>query len=126
MRNTLILATGILLASGLAWADQSFESFDSADTNSDGNISKDEFYGLVSDAGIYPDWDYDSDGFIDENEYNDLGLTEDFDGLDANNDSYLDADEFYEGYFSAFDGNEDGHWSGYEWDDAGDGGLFDV
>lgn len=126
MRKWVIFATSILFAGGIASADQTFESFDTADTNNDGSVSKDEFYGLVSDAGIYSDWDYDSDGFIDENEYSDLGLNEDFDVLDADDNSYVDSDEFYDGYFSLFDENEDGHWNDLEWDDAGDAGLFDV
>ena len=126
MRKWVILASSILFAGGVASADQTFKSFDSADTNSDGEISKDEFYGLVSDAGLYADWDYDNDGFVDENEYNDMDLTVDFDELDVNDDSYVDSDEFYDGYFTAFDDDEDGYWTGYEWDDAGDAGLFDV
>lgn len=126
MRNWVILTSSILFAGGIASADQTFESFDTADTDNSGEISKDEFYGLVSDAGIYSDWDADSDGFIDENEYNDMDLAADFDELDINDDSWVDSDEFYDGYFTAFDENEDGHWNDLEWDDAGDAGLFDV
>ena len=126
MRIRAFLATSIILAGGAALADKSFESFDTADTNNDGEISKDEFYGLVSDAGIYADWDADSDGFIEEEEFNELGLDDDFDSWDADENSYLDTNEFYDGYFTAFDEDEDGHWNNYEWDDAGDGGLFDV
>lgn len=126
MKKHIALATSILMAGGMASADVTFESFETADTNNDKQVSKDEFYGLVSDAGIFADWDYDADGFIEENEYADIGLDSDFDSWDADNDNYLGADEFYEGYFSAFDEDEDGHWDDYEWDDAGDAGLFDV
>ena len=129
MRNWVILATTILFTGAIASANEGSDTsrtFDDADANNSGEVSKDEFYGLVSDAGIYSDWDTDSDGFIDENEFNELGLDEDFDSLDANDDSYLDSDEFYDGYFTAFDDDNDGYWSDYEWDDAGDAGLFDV
>ena len=126
MRKWVIFATSILFAGGIASADQTFESFDTADTNNDGSVSKDEFYGLVSDAGIYSDWDYDSDGFIDENEYGDIGLDEDFDALDADDNAYVDSGELYDGYFSLYDEDEDGHWNDLEWDDAGDAGLFDL
>ena len=126
MRKWAVLTTSVMFAAGAALADQTFESFDTADTNGDGEISKDEFYGLVSDAGIYADWDADSDGFIEEEEFNEIGLDDDFDTWDADENSYLDTNEFYEGYFTAFDEDENGHWNNYEWDDAGDGGLFDV
>lgn len=126
MRKWVIFATSILFAGGIASADQTFESFDTADTDDNGSISKDEFYGLVSDAGIYSDWDYDADGFIEEDEYNEIGLDEDFGAWDVNDDTYLDTDEFYDGYFTAFDEDENGHWDSLEWDDAGDAGLFDV
>lgn len=59
-------------------------NFEAQDANSDGNISKDEFFGSVSDVGIYSDWDYDF-------------VTWDVDG-----NSYLDGGEVYDGYFSAY------------------------
>lgn len=120
------LATGIMLATSLAFGDVTFESFDTADIDDSGEITKDEFYGFITDAGIYADYDYDDDGFIDENEYDAIGLEYDFDAWDVDDDDYLDDDEFYDGYFAAFDEDEDGHWDGLEWDDAGEAGLFDV
>ena len=126
MRTWIIFATSVLLTGAIASADETFESFETADTDGNGSISKDEFYGLVSDAGIYSDWDYDADGFIEEDEFNEIGLDEDFGVWDVNDDTYLDTDEFYDGYFTTFDEDEDGHWNDLEWDDAGDAGLFDV
>lgn len=127
MHKFIAMGASILLAGGIASADQEFESFETADSNDDGSISKDEFYGLVSDAGIYADWDYDADGFIEANEFDEIGLDdEDFSTWDVDNDTYLNTNEFYDGYFTTFDEDENGHWDGYEWDDAGDGGLFDV
>lgn len=126
MRKQIVLATSILMAGSIASADITFESFDAADTDNNSKVSKDEFYGLVSDAGIFADWDYDADGFIEENEYADIGLDNDFDAWDADDDSYLSSDELYDGYFSTFDEDENGHWNDLEWDDAGDAGLFDV
>ena len=126
MRKKIALATSILLTASLASADVTFESFDSADSNGDSKVSKDEFYGYIGDAGIYADWDRDTNGFIDENEYDDIGLDFDFGAWDADDDDYLSSDELYGGYFDSFDGDEDGHWDDLEWDDAGDAGLFDV
>ena len=126
MRICIIFATTVLFTGAIASADETFESFETADTDDNGSISKDEFYGLVSDAGIYSDWDYDADGFIEEDEYNEIGLDEDFGAWDVNDDTYLDTDEFYDGYFTTFDEDEDGHWDDLEWDDAGDAGLFDI
>ena len=71
MRNQITLAIAISLLGSPALAQTTFESLD---TNSDGSISKDEYYGLVSDAGIYPDLDSDSDGLIEENEFEGIGL----------------------------------------------------
>lgn len=50
----------------------------------------------------------------------------DFGDWDLNDDKNLDEDEFNDGWFNAFDDNENGHWDGDEWDDAGDAGLFDI
>ena len=96
------------------------------DANGDGKLSKDEYYGSVSDFGTYSDWDQNDDGLIDEGEFNDLGYDWDYDTWDASSDGYVDSGEFYDGYFGVYDENEDGHWDNGEWDDAGDDGFFDV
>lgn len=121
MRKELIL--GIALALGSTGALASFESQD-ADGN--GKLSKDEFYSSVSDVGTYADWDLNDDGLIGEDEFGELNTEWDYDNLDANDDTYVDSGEFYDGVFSRFDANEDGHWDDGEWDDAGDLGLFDI
>lgn len=103
-------------------------SFDRVDTDGDGSITKDEYYGMVSDAGIYPDHDRDDDGFVDEDEFNENGLNDhaDFDTWDLDNDRFLTSGEFYDGAFANYDVDENGHWDGDEWDDAGEAGLFDF
>ena len=65
MRN-MILGAGIFLGASFALAQTGFEGMDE---DGDGSISKDEYYGYIGDAGLYADWDQDSDGFIDESEY---------------------------------------------------------
>ena len=69
----------------------------------------------------------DDDGLIEITEF---GQT-DFDSTwygdwDLNDDDFVDSGEFYDGFFGAYDADEDGHWDNAEWDDAGEVGLFDV
>lgn len=121
MRKEVIL--GLALALGSTGA---FASFSSQDANSNGQISKDEFYGVVSDNGKFADWDLDNDGLIENGEFSKLDYDWDFDTWDANADGFLDSGEFYDGYYGTYDANEDGHWDEGEWDDAGENGLFDL
>ena len=121
MRKDLIL--GVVLA---AMAGPASAAFSDQDTNDDGQISKDEYYGMVSDAGLYTDWDTDGDGLLDAEEFSDIGVDAEYDAWDENDDGYVDSGEYYDGVFANFDENEDGHWDNGEWDDAGDAGWFDV
>jgi len=121
LRITSFIA--LSLASTMAFAASNFEA---QDANGDGNISKDEFFGSVSDVGTYSDWDSDSDGLLTEDEFNEVGWDYDFVTWDVDGNSYLDGGEVYDGYFNTYDEDENGHWDDGEWDDAGDGGLFDV
>lgn len=121
-----IAALVAVMAAAPAAAQTSFET---ADENDDGEISKDEFYGTVSDLGIYSDWDLDADGIIDVDELDSLDFDDDFAAdyvWDVDNDGYVDAVEFYEGVYVGFDDDESGHWDGLEWDDAGDEGFWDI
>ncbi|MGE0159787.1 MAG: hypothetical protein AB7N70_32200 [Dehalococcoidia bacterium] len=104
-------------------------SFSNIDQDNNGQVSKDEFYGYVGDAGVYGDLDTDRDGFIDSDELDAIGFEQgfaDFDLWDADQNDHLDATEFYDGVYEGFDGDESGHWDGTEWDDAGDAGIFDI
>ena len=123
MRKPVALGVALALLGAPAFAQTTFES---QDTDGDGSISKDEYYGVVGDAGVYADLDYDSDGFIDENEFEGIGLDDDYETWDLDNDDYVDSTEFYEGYFGYYDEDEDGHWNNGEWDDAGEAGIFDF
>lgn len=120
MRKQLILATALLMSVSPAMA-----SFATMDDNGDDKISKDEYYGSITDAGTYSDWDLNSDGLIDEDEFGELGYDWDYDTWDADTNGYVDSGEFYDGYYATYDANEDGHWQNGEWDDAGEAGLFD-
>lgn len=123
MPNYIAFTIALALASTLAFAQTTFESMDS---DGDGNISKDEYYGVVGDAGIYADLDYDSDGLIDDNEFEGFGLDDDYASWDIDRNNYIDSSEFYDGYFGYYDENEDGHWDDGEWDDADEAGLLDF
>lgn len=121
-KKLITLAMSFALLSGSALA----ATFSTYDENGDSQISRDEFYGSVSDAGIYSDFDTSGDGLIDETELSDTGDTWDYDTWDENSDGYVDSGEFYDGYHANYDSNEDGHWDDGEWDDAGEAGLFDM
>lgn len=121
MKKASIIAIVMALASSPAFA----ATFASQDTNGDGEISRDEFYGSVADAGIYADLDTNNDGLLDENEFGALGYDWDYDAWDTNEYGFVDSGEFYDGLYASYDANEDGHWDGDDWDDAGEAGLFD-
>jgi hypothetical protein len=118
----LILAAGFAMASSLAFAADLGEF----DANADGVLDENEYYGYVSDAGVYSEWDADNDGFIEENEFGELGVDNDFSDWDEDNNDYLDTAEVYDGLYSSFDENENGHWDSGEWDDANEAGVFDM
>lgn len=127
MHKQMTLATAILLTGGFALAgDAKGISFESMDTNQNGEISKDEYYGSIADMGTYSDFDWNSNGLIEENEFGDIDVDGDFDTWDANNDTYLDSGEFYDGVFDTYDADNNDVWDDNEWDDAGDAGIFDV
>ncbi|MBZ9567593.1 hypothetical protein [Modicisalibacter tunisiensis] len=121
MRKELI--TGILIALTSTGA---FASFTSQDSDGNGKISRDEFYGSAADVGTYSDWDLNDDGLLDENEFGELDVDWDYDTWDANDDDYVDSGEFYDGIYDTYDVNDDGEWDDSEWDDADEDGVFDM
>lgn len=125
MRNKLFLVIAASLVSSSAYAMDS--KFSDMDSNDDGKVTKDEFHGTVSDAGIYPAVDLDGDGYLTTTEYAETGFDDGlYDDWDVNNDDQLDENEYYDGTFSYYDENEDGHWNNGEWDDAGENGFWDM
>lgn len=121
MKRALILGLALAFGTTSAFA----ASFDTLDSDSNGELSRDEFYGGVADLGVYSDWDTSGDGLLDESEFDAIGQDWDYDTWDVDDNSYIDASEFYDGYYVTYDTTEDGHWDGVEWDDAGEDGLFD-
>lgn len=91
------------------------DSLDARDSDGDGRVSRDDYYGLVDDLGIYPDWDTSSDGAIDRHEYDALGIKDRFDAWDTDDNSRLDKDEFIGAVFANYDLDEDGNWDADEW-----------
>lgn len=122
MRKTILPGMVLALFSVPAFA----ATFASWDTNDDNRITPDEFYGPITDLGTYSDWDLDSDGFIDEAEFDELGVDGAFDDWDADADGYIDAAEWYDGLYVTYDVDENGHWDASEWDDAGEAGWLDI
>jgi hypothetical protein len=118
----LILAAGFAMASSLAVA----ADFGKFDANADGILDTNEYYGYVSDAGMYSGWNADNNGLIEENEFGKMGVDNKFSDWDEDTNGCLDTTEVYDGLYSSYDENENGHWDNGEWDDAGDSGLFDL
>lgn len=105
-------------------------SFDQLDANGNGKISRDEFHGTMSDMGVFANFDANNDGRLSENEWNDIGWEYDYEAWDVNHDGYVGADEFYDGWYAAYDENGDGVWDeseyGVFYDDADEWGIFDI
>ena len=121
MYKQLITATALALAAGSGFA----ATFSSLDSNSDDKVTKDEYYGTVSDWGTYSDWDTNSDGLLDADEFNNGPFDGEYVYWDYNNDSYLDSYEVYNGVYSSYDSNDDGYWSNDEWTAFNDAGWYD-
>lgn len=113
MDKRVPLATAILLISGLAFGEGSFER---NDTNGDGQLSRDEYYGLISDAGIYSDYDTNGDDILDVNEVESITKEVDFSTWDTDGDGYVSDTEFYDVTFDYYDRDGDGRWDDDEWD----------
>lgn len=123
MKFHITTLIALSLSSSMAFAAGDFEF---NDTNKDGNLDRNEYYGSMADASIFSDWDLDNDSLLSEDEFDEIGSDYDFDTWDLDDNNYLDAAEVYDGYYNAYDEDEDGHWNPTEWDDAGDEGFFDI
>lgn len=121
-KTTMTLGIILALGSGTACAT----SFSSLDTDANGKISKDEYYGYAGDLGVYGDWDLNDDNLLDEDEWAEIDYDYNFVAWDTDDDGYLDDDELYEGTYDYYDLNDDYFWDEDEWDDAGDAGWLDV
>ena len=91
MYRTFILGLALAIGTTPAFA----ASFSELDSNGNQELSRDEFYGGVADIGTYSDWDANSDGLLDENEFNEIGGDWDYDTWDADANAYVDPGEFY-------------------------------
>lgn len=100
-------------------------TFASLDSNDDGKVTKDEYYGTISDWGTYADWDTDSDGLLSADEFDAAPFEGEYVYWDYNDDGYLDSFEVYNGIYATYDSNDDGYWANGEWHDFDDAGLYD-
>lgn len=123
MKKPVLFAIALSFASAGAYASTSFET---ADTDNNGKLSQAEYKSAVKDSSVYLQWDADNDGRISSVEFEEVGIDDTFTLWDADNDEYLDLNEVYEGSWSYYDEDENGHWDNGEWDDAGDAGFWDV
>lgn len=103
--------------------------FEELDVNDDDRVTQDEFRAYAQQQGVFQRWDEDRNGSINEAEFRRIGIdseTGDFETWDEDGNGSLSVEEFFGSVFGAWDDNEDGHWDGGDWDDAGDSGLFDI
>lgn len=124
MMNRITLTGAALAVLGtVAWAGGDLKGMDE---DGDGRISRNEYESHVSEINVLESRDTNTDGIIDESEYDVIGFDADFDAWDVNEDSYLDRDEFRDGIFSTYDANNDGYWESDEFDDVNEAGIFDI
>lgn len=100
------------------------------DNNDDNELNSLEWNNTVSGLyeengyslyGSFDDWDADSDGAVNADEY-EAGISDSgwWDDWDTNNDNYLNEDEFGDGMYSYYDEDDDYRWGGNEWADYND------
>lgn len=121
LRITTLLA--LSLSSSMVFAAGDFEF---NDANQDGILDRNEYYDSMADSGVFSEWDTDNDSLLSEDEFNEIGNDYGFDTWDTDDNYYLDAAEVYDGYYTVYDKDEDGHWNATEWDDAGEDGFWDF
>lgn len=121
MYKQLLTATALALVTSTGFA----ATFSSLDSNGDNKVTKDEYYGTVSDWGTYADWDTNKDGLLEQSEFNNGPFVGKYTYWDYNNDGYLDSYEVYNGIYATYDSNDDGYWENGEWHDFDDAGLYD-
>lgn len=126
MRKQLLLS--LALTAGMLSPAVAAQSFETLDENGNGLLSQQEYNDWVSKAGNFAELDMNNDEFLDKAEFREARANNnwDYDTFDADDDGYVDADEFYGGIYDEYDADEDGHWQFGEWDDAGEEGIFDV
>ncbi|RJS94077.1 hypothetical protein D3260_05770 [Salinisphaera sp. Q1T1-3] len=131
LSNTRLGATTMIkklaIAGALAFtATTAFSAaFADMDSNNDGKVTKDEYFGTVADWGTYKDWDTNGDGLIEASEFDAGPFEGSYTYWDYNNDGYLDSYEVYDGLYATYDANDDGYWENGEWHDFDDAGLWD-
>lgn len=137
-RAILAYAASALLLSGGAALAANYSEFDG---DSDKKITKSEFQAVFGKMEVFKKLDKDSDGKLSAAELRG-GIGEDkmksfntrfgddaFTKWDANNDSFLDENEFHDGIYTGYDADASGITEpefGDIGDDFGDGGLWDV
>lgn len=121
MYKQLLTVTVLSFATSVGFA----ASFSELDENSDDKVTRDEYYGTISDWGTYSDWDTNDDGLIDVSEFDAGPFEGEYVYWDYNDDGYLDSYEIYNGVYATYDSNDDGYWANGEWHDFDQAGLYD-
>ena len=123
MRAASAAGLSFLLASSLALAEDQ-RTFTQWDTNSDGQITQQEFIRGIKNAGWMNQWDTNDDNRIGPAEFSAVNFGSNFDQWDTNGNGYLSPRELYSGIYAAYDVDGDGQWTLGEWNDARDENWF--
>lgn len=123
-----LLLAGTVAAFALVAAPAAADLFDEWDADTSGDLTSEEFSTGFYDTGVYDEWDADDDGLLSNDELGDSSLYDET--WDANEDGLLDQNEFGDGYYQAYDVNDDQviddtEWSAFE-EDADEAGWFDL
>jgi hypothetical protein len=114
LNKTSRLGLAVLLAFGMAGVAQAQECvYDGWDMTSDGLLDQAEFRAGFDNEEWFDEWDDDDDELLSESEFDvgtsDWGMART--GLwadwDANEDDFIDDDEFAEGLFDVWDEDDD-------------------
>lgn len=115
MPKQLLIA--LLLAGATGTAAAQTATLEDWDSDANGALDAEEFRQGMRQEGWFDAEDDDDDGRIVPTEFGDLGEDE-YGDWDANSDGYLEDIEYETGFFTTWDINDDGLIGGVEWDEG--------
>lgn len=122
-KNKLAMAVIVALGSASLLAC----SPNDADNEVDGSIDKNEFIDRVSEVGVFEEWDVNDDDHLSQQElsqHDEYNLI--YKSWDEDGDGQLSEDEFHEGLYTHYDGNNDDSIDQNEWNQAKNAGWMSV
>lgn len=138
--KTLTAATALAATMAFAVPGHAADNVNDWNTDNQAGLSSDEFRTGLEGTGAFDRWDTNGDNMLSQTEFNEgLGYNDDafnarfgddyYTSWDANEDSNVDEDEFYDGVYSTYDTDSNAMIDEPEFgdvgDDVGDGGFWD-